>query len=486
MENNNEIGKAIKDKLMNLDKTPRDFVWSRIEKNLDKKKRKRFLLWLIPSVLLIGVLSTVGIINYNNQNKISNVKISNDLSKSTTIGQTEGQKRKIEKESAGNDTILVRKSKSVKLVKQSSKLVASTNEYEEYEVVKKYKITIKKEKIHIKTTPKVNIKAKSTQAKLAHKPLKRNYSNITGLKSSKPTQGKNSARKITKQKSEDTLPKETASLKVTVKEESKIVEIIPPQLEEKKDSIITIDSTHIKKRRTSKIEEKSTEKIVVNNSPERRIHVYYGPAVFSSLNNESLIDPSLSKQPKSKPVSSFYGVYIKIMYKRAGFRVGFSNLNLKTSTQLNQDELIPSYSNVELKSNLSPTIIRNTFANSNDIKLTQTLSYYELPIEFNYAIKKDKSKFNVEAFGGISTMILDGNILEISSNEIARQNIGSSRNISKINASTNIGIGFSYELTKKLQFEINPLFKYYFNTFKDNNNAKPYSLSLQSGLSYKF
>lgn len=486
MENNNEIGKAIRDQLMNLDKAPGDFVWSRIEKDLDKKRRKRFLLWLIPSVLLIGLLSTVAIINSSNQNKISDTKISNDLPKIKTIEKIEGQKREIEKkESAGNDTVLVRKSKRVKLVKQTSKLVASTNEYEEYEVIKKYKITIKKKKINIKTIPKVNTKAKPTQAK-THKPLKtkKNYSN--GSKSSKSIQRKNSTPKITKQKSEDTLPKETASLKLTVKQESKIIEIIPPQVEEKKDSIITIDSTHIKKRKTPKIDEKTPEKIVVNNSPERRIHVYYGPAVFSSLNNESLIDPGLSKQPKSKPVSSFYGVYIKIMYKKAGFRVGFSNLNLKTSTQLNQDELIPSYTNIELKGNLSPTIIRNTFANSNDIKLTQTLSYYELPIEFNYAIKKDKSKFNIEAFGGISTMILDSNTLEISSDEIGRQNIGSSRNISKINASSNIGIGFSYELTKKLQFEINPLFKYYFNTFKDDNNAKPYSLSLQSGLSYKF
>jgi len=49
-----------------------------------------------------------------------------------------------------------------------------------------------------------------------------------------------------------------------------------------------------------------------------------------------------------------------------------------------------------------------------------------------------------------------------------------------------MGIGFSYELTKALQIDISPLFKYYLNTFKNDNDTKPYSVSLQSGISYKF
>jgi hypothetical protein len=83
-------------------------------------------------------------------------------------------------------------------------------------------------------------------------------------------------------------------------------------------------------------------------------------------------------------------------------------------------------------------------------------------------------------------MLLQTNNLEMRSDEIASRSIGTSRNISKINIASNVGLGFSYELTKKIQIEINPLFKYYMNTFKDDNDAKPYSLSLQSGFSYKF
>ena len=85
-------------------------------------------------------------------------------------------------------------------------------------------------------------------------------------------------------------------------------------------------------------------------------------------------------------------------------------------------------------------------------------------INQSMAIKKDKSRFNIEAFGGLSTMLLQTNTLEMRSDEVLSQNIGSSRNISKVNIASNVGLGFSYELTKKLQLEINPLFKYYFKS----------------------
>nr|WP_294782478.1 hypothetical protein [uncultured Flavobacterium sp.] len=487
MENKTEIGKAIKDKLMNLDEAPSDFVWSKIEDDLNKKRHRRLLFWLVPSLLLVGLLSTVAIIENKNQTEITAKEITPvHLQQKKTVDQNTDPKKAVKKDSNPTDTILVRKSKNVKLIKQSTKLVTSTSEYEEYEVTKKYKITIKKEKVHIKNTPKVAL-AKTKKAN--PKPsitAKKKYYGKNRPKKSVPVKPKNNTKKITNEKTEKTPPQNNIVPTTPVISEPKITEAIPAKIEEKKDSIVLKDSIPVKKRRTPKIPEKVPEKIVVNNLPERRVHVYYGPAIFSSLNNKSMIDPSLDKQPKSKPVSAFYGVYIKIMYRKFGFRVGVSNLNLRTATQLDQTELIPSYANIELNSNLSPTIIKNTFANSTTTELTQILSYNELPIEFNYAIKKDKSRFNIEAFGGLSTMILNTNKLEMSSDDVAKQSIGSSRNISKVDLASNIGLGFSYELTKHIQLEINPLFKYYFNTFKDDNDSKPYSLSLQSGFSYKF
>jgi len=495
MENRTEIGKAFKDKLTNLDKTPSDFVWTKIEKDLNKKKRRRVLFWLIPSLLLVGFLSTVAIINQDDQEKDRNaatqkraktetqvVKTSKTPSLKTKIVSPNKSSQTVSIQNSNtSDTTLIKKSKTVKLVKQSSKLISSTNEYEEYEVVKKYKIIVKKEKINIKKETKTKLIAGNKNVKPTIAQKKYPKKNIVS-KHSKITHTKGNSTKTTPQ------PKEvTSSTSAIIGENSepKIIENPSIITEIKKDSIIKRDSIPIKKRAVKK-EKVVPEKIVVNTKPERRVYIYYGPAVFSSLNNISMIDPSLSKQPKSSPASTFYGVYIKSMYKKIGFRVGVSKINLQTSTQLNQDEVIPNYSNIALHQELTPSSVNSTFANSTNIQLVQKVSYYELPIEFNYALKKDASRLNIEVFGGFGTMILDQSKLEISSAEVSKQNIGEARNISKVNVASNVGIGFSYELTKALQIDINPLFKYYLNTFKNDNDTKPYSLSLQSGISYKF
>ncbi|MBF4506670.1 hypothetical protein IRZ83_08315 [Flavobacterium sp. JLP] len=83
-------------------------------------------------------------------------------------------------------------------------------------------------------------------------------------------------------------------------------------------------------------------------------------------------------------------------------------------------------------------------------------------------------------------MLLDKNQLFLESEKVAKQQIGEAKNISGINFSYNLGIGISYKLNDKFNLDINPLFKYYLSTFKESGDAKPYSFSLQSGVSYKF
>lgn len=103
-----------------------------------------------------------------------------------------------------------------------------------------------------------------------------------------------------------------------------------------------------------------------------------------------------------------------------------------------------------------------------------------------YAFKKDESKIGMEAFTGCSFLISDQNQLSLKSEKVAMQNIGEAKNISGINFSYNLGIGISYKLNSKFNLDINPIFKYYLSTFKENGDTEPYSFSLQSGVSYKF
>ena len=65
--------------------------------------------------------------------------------------------------------------------------------------------------------------------------------------------------------------------------------------------------------------------------------------------------------------------------------------------------------------------------------------------------------------------------------------IGEANNLNNMSYSTNLGIGLEYKLSKSLNFNFDPMFKYQLNAFSnDAGNFKPYILGIYSGLSYRF
>ncbi|WP_369013516.1 hypothetical protein [Flavobacterium anhuiense] len=509
MESKTEIGKAIKNKLDNLDKSPSDFVWSKIEKDLNHKRRKRVLYWLIPSILIIIFLSSALYLNsdFKKENIVPKTPSQKDASNSSSL-KNQTLPSNLQKKGA-DEVTTVKKSKTIKLVKQSTKFVTSTNEYEEYEVVKKYKVIIKKEQI---TTKPIKTDAKDSNIINAKKPIvaykKENNKNGTSqktIKSSfknlKKSQKKNSG-KISKNTikgnivSKNNTPKksipEQPIVEKTISEKDPIeynnseksISVVEIKTEAKTDSITKKDSTSLKKKTTPKREykERTYQPQTTETNPEFSISAFYGPVLFGSLNNKSMISPRMNDLSRSHPITSHYGVYVKTMYNQIGFRAGVSKINLKTSTRLNQN-LIPDYSNINLKAEIN---VKETFGDSKQVDLVQNISYYEVSLEFNYAVKKDESKIGIEAFTGFSFLILDKNELYLKSEKISQQNIGEAKNITGASFSYNLGLGLSYKLTERIALDINPLFKYYLSTFNKNVEAKPYSISLQSGFSYKF
>jgi hypothetical protein len=499
MENKTEIGKAIKNKLDNLDKSPNDFVWSKIEKDLNGKRRKRILFWLIPSIFTVAVLSSLLYLNSDFQKENVDPKTSPQKGVSNSTS-SKNQNLPANQQKKGSDEVTtIKKTKTVKLVKQSTKFVTSTNEYEEYEVVKKYKVVIKKEQV---TAKPIKTNAKNPNTINAKKPIiaskKGNSKNSIAQKTAKSgfTNLKKPQKKNTSKISKNTIagnttPKNSISEKKIVEKDTLNYDSpkknIPTSIvitEPKMDSIAEKDSINLKKKPTPKREykERIYQPQTTEKEPEFTISAFYGPAFFGSLNNKSMISPRMNDLSRSHPITSHYGVYVKTMYDQIGFRAGFSKINLKTTTRLNQN-LIPDYTNINLKTEIN---VKETFGDSNQVDLMQNLSYYELPLEFNYAIKKDESKIRIEAFTGFSFLILDKNKLYLKSEKVSQRNIGEAKNISGVNFSYNLGLGLSYKLTEHIALDINPLFKYYLSTFNKNEDAKPYSISLQSGVSYKF
>ena len=200
MENKNEIGKIFKDKLVLLDKKPSDNLWASIETDLNKKRKRKILFWLLPTLLSAVIATSILFLvqtekdktnNENFQEKDRTISKSNSVqdkgktfkTKQTTASQSGksvnektikvrdsktnlavSQPKPTTKTTIGPFTetkTTIKKSQSEKLIKQSSKLIASTDEYEEYEVVKKYRVIVKKNQT-VTTTHKIS-KSKTTK-----------------------------------------------------------------------------------------------------------------------------------------------------------------------------------------------------------------------------------------------------------------------------------------------------------------------------------
>lgn len=214
--------------------------------------------------------------------------------------------------------------------------------------------------------------------------------------------------------------------------------------------------------------------------------VFYGPTVFGSLSKHSILNSSLDKNSKKHPIASCYGFYVKAKFKRLGYSIGYSKTNLKISNQFNQNQFITNFNNIELNTTISAKTINNYFNTHHNIELIQKLSYYEMNLAFYYALSQQESNFKIDAFTGISIMIVDKNNLNLSSSENNAMEIGSAKNISKLNTSLNFGLAFQYKLYQDIYIDVNPIFKSYLSTLDEKNSSKPYSFSIQSGLTYKF
>ncbi|MBT8252509.1 MAG: hypothetical protein KJN68_00940, partial [Bacteroidia bacterium] len=68
-----------------------------------------------------------------------------------------------------------------------------------------------------------------------------------------------------------------------------------------------------------------------------------------------------------------------------------------------------------------------------------------------------------------------------------RSELGEASNINSTSFSANLGMGMKYKVSKRINLNLEPVFKYQLNTFKDTSgNFKPYTIGVYTGFSFKF
>lgn len=241
------------------------------------------------------------------------------------------------------------------------------------------------------------------------------------------------------------------------------------------------ENKNLLKEQNEKEEDKKEEKPKIDIIAS----VFYAPTISGSLTGKSLINDSFDDYKMGKPVTYSFGVYAGIKHKKLGIRIGFVKVDLENSLSINnsQGNPITDYSNIILSTGTTPSSINSYFATSDNLTIVQKASYTNIPIEFKYSAF-NKNRFGIDAIGGVSVILLDKNQLDMYGNNAGKITLGKIDNQSKINLGLNLGIGLHYNLTKNLQLDMNPVLTYLHNV--GNDYYKPYSLSLQSGFSYRF
>ena len=494
MKKNKNIDELFKERFKNFEASPSPDVWNKIQTKLkEKDDRKVIPLWfkLGGVAALFALLFTIGnsilniplnkindsIVNENsieiNTEKANNTIVDNNVIQNNIVSTEDNNEVKSTKK------LLIKKASNSTNnsngVNRSETKVASNN--------KKQRVSRKHSKQDLIQSSELIIKNQESVA-----------NETTNLIDKRENQLINKDVEIDKN--------------IEVVAVNKITKDIPenPSSTEKKELV----KEENKKSIFDAIKETSEEEVVIaklDNTPDNRWEVTpnVAPVYYNSLTEGSSIDPSFSDNPKNGDLNIAYGVKVSYnLNKRLSMRSGLSNVNLSYSTtglDIGTGPVSASTASIEYSSRNNVTIVVDkgalvnqnpdeTFGNvtpkstNGEPLLNQKISYYEMPLELNYTLIN--KNFGISVIGGFSALLLGNNEVSIEAGDF-NEVLGEASNLSSLSFTTNVGLGLNYSFSKKLMFNIEPMFKYQLNPYTDSSvNFKPYYLGIYSGLSFKF
>lgn len=228
------------------------------------------------------------------------------------------------------------------------------------------------------------------------------------------------------------------------------------------------------------------------------------PVYFNSLGTGSSMDAEFVNNTKSGEVNMSYGVSASYAINdKINVRVGVNNVKLGYNThdvfdasdmEMNPIKAVatknigidktPSELAYVTVAGMSFAQVPEPLSNEYNASINQELGFLEIPLEIQYKITN--TKLGVNAIGGFSALFLNTN--EIYSNlDGGSTLIGKATNINNLSYSANLGLGFNYKISNNININLEPMFKYQLNTFRNTSgNFKPYFIGVYSGLSFKF
>jgi hypothetical protein len=503
MNDKKNIDRLFQEKFKDFDVTPKDAVWDEIESRLHNEKKERRVIpiwWRVVGIAAALVLMfAVGNIFFNNNGQdipiIVDTRTPSDPESVITNGNN-------------NSTILNDTDTSIASENNSETTEPNTTSEKDKDI----KSLLNKNDANTSVKNYTNAVADKTNNK-----LQQNKTNgvTTSTRSSLNSNTKTS--KVADNSKNNNTPKTT-----TIKSQSEINKIIKNAT--KDNTTVVADVADTKEKDTliypssaekdSSKKDQSIEEAIAEANPITKkeeelnrwsISPNVAPVYFNSLSKGSAIGQQFNANNTASDISMSYGVQGSYtINKRLKVRAGINRVNSNRATEdvlalsgsgalargatpqignitLNStSESITLLSTANISRASSPQSI-NTLPTGN---LEQRFGFIEVPLELEYRVV-DK-RLGVSLIGGFSTFFLNENDI-FSDIDGTSTLIGESNNLNGTSYSANFGIGVNYNLSKQINLNLEPKFKYLINTFNNTSRAfQPFFIGVYTGLSFKF
>lgn len=515
MSDKKHIDRLFQEGFKDFEATPNDIVWKNIESKLHEKKKKRRVIpiwWRYAGVAaILLLLLTVGNHFFNNTNNNTENQIvnTNNTSTNNTLKESDNTQ---DITSSGINTANNSGSLNTKLnnpinskpSKQSSvaKIPASKNK-EENSTKQNTSNTINfKEKI-ISTKHNhavanyVSKKEKNNPTKFQNKLENATATIANTLKEkSKNTTTNNNTQIVTKEKAKTLLNNATENNST----------VIATTTNNNETKTTTTDKNTDEKKLSIEDALNNAKNVIEenNNKPNNRWSVApnAAPVYFNTLGEGSSIDPQFNGNSKSGEINMSYGISASYaVNNKLSIRSGINRVNLGYNTN---NVVVFQSVGFSSKSSALQNVSSNTRNNSDAVSfissetidvseslvssnasINQALGYIEIPLEIQYSLSN--KKFGVNLIGGFSSFFLSNNEIYSEQENGTRTFLGEANNINKTSYSANFGLGLNYKVSKKFDLNLEPIFKYQFNTFNNTSgNFSPFFIGVYTGFAIKF
>ena len=426
MKDKKRIGDFFKESLEEGGFEPNDKVWSKISDTLKKRKKRRFLwMWSSAVVLILGTLSAILITN-------SDMKVNkNDINGGNTkaiSNKSSTSEHKNKREENKHDTI---RNTVLHAVKTMDK--------------KKYGPGVPPDKIK-----------SPYQRKPSKKPIDSagsNYSNLIDKANAD----------FVKKELNDSLDR-------------KIEDSKKPKDRLKKKTNPTEDKKDVKKDTLDKW----------------NISLQFSPVLSGYLTNRNLLlSPSLNRTNERQLSYAFRILFVIPLNEKMKFRFGMGyqefNYNAQFTPEVTVDDNFGGLMTQNITSPLNPLTqsLTNDFNTSIPISIEHRIRYLQLPIEVSYQLRK--GKIDIKAISGMDFFVLQDDDVLISSENNPNFLVGRAYYLSRLSIAAHMGIGFEYQLSKYVRFQLEPTLTYQFGGYRGRvEHPNPYFIGLYSGFNVRF